>query len=59
MEAVKRGISISGAARQFQVPRKTSDDRVKGQVPAQVLHWMTQVQDQMYPTVAALTHLQA
>ena len=30
MEAVKRGISVSGAARQFQVPRKTLDDRVKG-----------------------------
>ena len=32
MEAVKRGISVSGAARQFQVPRKTLDDRVKGRV---------------------------
>ena len=32
MEAVKRGISISGAARQFQVPQKTLDDRMKGRV---------------------------
>ena len=30
MEAVKRGISVSGAARQFQVPRKTLDKCVKG-----------------------------
>ena len=32
MEAVKREISVSGAARQFQVSRKTLDDRVKGRV---------------------------
>ena len=32
MEAVKRGISVSGAARQFQVPPKTLDDCVKGHV---------------------------
>ena len=32
MEAVKRRISVSGAAMQFQVPRKTLDGRVKGRV---------------------------
>ena len=32
MEVVKRGISISGAVRQFQVPQKTLDDHVKGRV---------------------------
>ena len=32
MEGVKTGISVIGAATQFQVPRKTLDDRVKGRV---------------------------
>ena len=32
MEAVKEGQSVSGAAKQFGVPRRTLDDRVKGRV---------------------------
>lgn len=32
MQAVKEGQSISGAAKQFDVSRRTLDDRVKGRV---------------------------
>ena len=32
MEAVEKGTTVSEASRQFNVPRKTLDDRVKGHV---------------------------
>ena len=32
MRAVQEGTTVSAAAKKFQVPRKTLDDRVKGRV---------------------------
>ena len=32
MKAVQEGMAVSGAAKQFKVPRKTLDDRIKGRV---------------------------
>ena len=39
-------------------PKAIDQSKVAPSLPAQVLHWMTQVQAQMYPAAAALTHLQ-
>ena len=32
MKAVQEGMTVSGASKQFSVPRKTLDDRIKGRV---------------------------